>query len=108
MKSRRFQRRKCIRSLTGRERIAVYWIAADQSAEHPRERRAARKPQDRFGGATFWKTTPSLLGANPLLICPGLPAIYGNLSASKEAFGLSSFVASPKTGGNFSRIASGD
>jgi hypothetical protein len=32
MKSRRFDKRKCIRSLTGQERIAGYPIAGDQSA----------------------------------------------------------------------------
>src|SRR5262249_30245330 len=51
--------------LTGREDIAGYRIAADQSAGHPRERRAV----DRFGGlrasAAFWDTTPALLGALP-------------------------------------------
>ena len=56
--------------LTGREHIAGYRIAADQSAGHPRDRRAARKPQDALGGAArsaaFWKKNPALRRGAPV------------------------------------------
>src|SRR5262249_11816542 len=44
MNSRRFQLRKCIRSLTGREHIAGY------RKRDPRDRRPAGKPQDTSAG----------------------------------------------------------
>src|SRR5262249_6427687 len=66
--------------LTGREHIAGYPIAADQSA--PAREASRRKPTTRSAGlrvrAAFWKTTPALPNApckrvwQPLLASPGV------------------------------------
>src|SRR5262245_10914790 len=47
MNSRRFTCRKCIRSLTGRERIAGYRIAAEQSAGMRAVKQGVRFPRQR-------------------------------------------------------------